>query len=441
MASNFVPVASGEPDVAAPRAGGLATDAGVTDGRPCALYVWQGEYPWDVRVEKVARALTDAGYDTRIVARNRHCAPTTEPLPEGTVERLAPFPWIARSLDAALQLPAFANPRWVRHIARTARRTAPAVIVVRDLPLAPAAVWVGRRLRVPVILDMAENYPALLRDNWAVGRQRPWDVIVRNPRAARLVEAYSLRHVDHVIVVVEESADRVANLGVPRERITVVSNTPPLERLSNTRPPVPSDARKRLEVVYLGILEIPRGLYEAIDAVRMLRAHSMAVRLTVVGTGRDAPLFHARARAAGLTAEDVRFTGYVSREEAMHAVATSDVGLLANHRTEQWQASIPNKLFDYMAAGLAVVTSDTAPCARIVRDTAAGEVFRAGDAADLARALERLTDSSVRAAAGEAGRRAVLNRYNWERDSAVLLEVVDSLARRTSGVPRRRRRA
>jgi hypothetical protein len=56
-------------------------------------------------------------------------------------------------------------------------------------------------------------------------------------------------------------------------------------------------------------------------------------------------------------------------------------------------------------------------------------VFRAGDAADLARALERMTD------------RAVLSRYNWKRDSAVLLEVVDSLARRRCGVPLGRRRA
>jgi glycosyltransferase involved in cell wall biosynthesis len=442
MPPEFAPVASGEPVApvlpsAAGRSLAERSDASV---RPRALYVWQGEYPWDVRVEKVARALTDGGFDTHIVARNRQHAPRTEPLPEAVVDRLAPWPWVGRRVDAALQTGAFLNPRWIRHLARTIRRTSPAIVVVRDLPLAPAALWTARRFGVPVIMDMAENYPALLRDIWSFGRQRPWDVLARNPRASQAVESYCVHRLDHVVVVVEENADRVAALGVPRDRITVVSNTPERARALAPRPPTTARSGRPLEVVYLGILEIPRGLDDAIDAVRILRDRSIPVRLKIVGTGRDAALFHERARGAGLTSEEVIFTGYVSRGEAMRAVGTADVGLLANRRTEQWQTSIPNKLFDYMAAGLAVVTSDTAPCARIVRETGAGESFRAGDAADLARALERLMDARIRTAAGDAGRRAVLDRYNWERDSAILLDVIHSFARRSAS-PRARSRA
>lgn len=437
MPQEFVSVASGEPAAPANQRT-ITTRPAAPDPigrRPCALYVWQAEYPWDVRVEKIARALTGAGFDTHIVARNRQRDPLAEPLPEAVVDRLPPWPWLGQRLDAALQTGVFLNPRWMQHLTRTIRKTSPAVVIVRDLPLAPAAIWASRRFGIPVVLDMAENYPALIRDNWDVHRHRPWDFVARNPRLARLVESYALRQVDHVIVVVDESADRVASLGVPRERITVVSNTPPLEQVSDAGAARTLSSRKRVEVVYLGILEIPRGLYDAIEAIRMLRARSIDVRLTIVGSGRDAALFQDRARAAGLTDEAVRFTGYVSREEAMHAVASSDVGLLANHRTEQWQTSVPNKLFDYMAAGLAVVTSDAAPCARIVRETAAGEVFRAGDAADLARALERLTDPEVRTAAGEAGRRAVVKRYNWEKDSTTLLDVINSLARPVGAAP------
>ena len=35
------------------------------------LYLWNADYPWDVRVEKICRAMTDAGHDVHIVARNR----------------------------------------------------------------------------------------------------------------------------------------------------------------------------------------------------------------------------------------------------------------------------------------------------------------------------------------------------------------------------------
>jgi glycosyltransferase involved in cell wall biosynthesis len=442
MSTESPPLASGEPSASSaepithrPPAPGPAVRGGV-------LYVWQGDYPWDVRVEKIARALTAAGFDTHVAARNRQWSPTLEALPEAVTHRLSPWKWAGQRLDAVLQAPIPVSPRWIAHLAETVRQTWPAVIIARDVPLAATAIWTGRRFGIPVILDLAENYPAMLADIWSAGRQRPWDPLVRSPRAAAMLEAYATRRAAHVVVVVEENAERLAQLGVPRERITIVSNTPPRGRAEQARPRAASRATDRLEVVYLGILETPRGLIEAIDAIRILRDRSVPVRLTVVGTGRDAPLLQAHARARGLTDNEVWFTGYVPRhEDALALVAAADVGIVPSRATQQWQTSIANKLFDYMATGLAVVTSDAAPSARIVRETSAGEVFRAGDAADLARALERLTDSSIRAAAGEAGRSAVLSRYNWERDTAVLLDVVDSLARRNSAVPRPRSRA
>jgi glycosyltransferase involved in cell wall biosynthesis len=401
--------------------------------RPSVLHVWQSDYPWDVRVEKVSAALTDAGWVVHLAARNRRWEPRTERLPVAVTHRLPEWRWAGRRLDAALQLPAFVNPRWIALLWRVALRERPDVILVRDVPLAPTALWVGRRVGIPVLLDVAENYPAQTRDAWASGGRRPWDVVVRNPRAVAAVERYSVRRADHVFVVVEESAERVAALGVPRDRITVVSNTPPRARALRPRGS-PARADGRLELVYLGNLEIPRGLLELIDALKILREQRVPVRLTMVGTGRDAPLFHARARELGLTEEDVVFTGYVpSHEEALRVLGSGDIGVVPSRTTAQWQASIPNKLFDYMAAGLAVVTSDTRPCARIIRETGAGEVFAAGDAGALATAVQRLLDPAARAAAGEAGRRAVLSRYNWENDASVLCHVVERVLMRHPG--------
>jgi glycosyltransferase involved in cell wall biosynthesis len=427
MPTESSPIASGEPGVAASATPGrrpLVTP-GDRSHRPVVLYVWQGDYPWDVRVEKIARALAAAGFDMHVACRNRRWSPTTEPLPEATAHRLPPWRWAGRRLDAALQTPLPINPRWIGHLAGTVRRARPAVIIARDVPLASTAIWTGRRFGIPVVLDLAENYPAMLADIWAAGRQRPLDVLVRNPRAAAVLESYAVRRAEHVLVVVDENAERIARLGVPRERITVVSNTPPRERAEAARSHVVRRAVEPLEVVYLGILELPRGLLEAIDAIRILRGRSVPVRLTVVGAGRDERLLQDHARAAGLSEEEVLFTGYVPRhEDALRIVAGADIGIVPARATEQWQTSIANKLFDYMAAGLAVVTSDVAPSARVVRETGAGEVFRAGDAADLADALLRLRDPQVRRAAGEAGRNAVLAHYNWERDAAVLCGVI-----------------
>src|SRR5688572_32489493 len=122
--------------------------------------IWDGDYPWDVRVEKVARSLTEAGHEVHLVARNRQRLPVHERLAEAHVHRLKPWRFLGQRLDAMTMFPAFFNPRWLSSILSTARASRAEMLLVRDLPLAPTAIWVGRLLRIPVVLDMAENYPA-----------------------------------------------------------------------------------------------------------------------------------------------------------------------------------------------------------------------------------------------------------------------------------------
>jgi hypothetical protein len=54
------------------------------------VYLWDADYPWDVRTEKVCAALTAAGHEVRIAARNRGWRDEAERRPEGTVHRMRP---------------------------------------------------------------------------------------------------------------------------------------------------------------------------------------------------------------------------------------------------------------------------------------------------------------------------------------------------------------
>lgn len=384
--------------------------------------VWDADYPWDVRAEKICRSLTASGHEVNIVARNRAARPIRETLPEATVHRLRPWP-VGAKLSNASMFPAFFNPRWVSAIYRTSRRERADVILVRDLPLAPTAIAVARVLRIPVILDMAENYPAMMQSLLDNQLRRPWDVLVRNPRATRAVERWVLRHVDHVLVVVEESRDRLVALGLAPERITVVGNTPPLERVDATV--AHAHVRGELHLNYLGLLEAPRGLAVVIDALARARARGLSVKLTVIGTGRERARFEQQARDVGLDGSAIRFMGYLPNSEALRLVREADVGLVPHQANEGWNTTIPNKLFDYMAAGLAILSSDALPAARVVRETATGEVYVGTDPEALVGAIERMVDPVRRATVGSNGRRAVATRYNWEADAKRLLAALD----------------
>jgi hypothetical protein len=181
------------------------------------LKVWDGEYPWDVRTEKVCQALTAGGHQVFTVARNRDGRATVEALEECVVHRLSSWSMLGKSLDAASQFPAFFNPRWVRLLMSVGRRVRPDLILCRDLPLAPTAIFAARRLKVPMVLDMAENYPGMIRDLWHTKATKFGDSLVRNPWAVAVVERWTVARADHIIVVVDESKDRLARMGVPLE--------------------------------------------------------------------------------------------------------------------------------------------------------------------------------------------------------------------------------
>lgn len=392
------------------------------------LYVWDSEYPWDVRTEKVCLALAGAGHRVTITARNLRARPRTEELREGTVERLRPGPKLGRRWAS---FPAFINPVWIAHVLRLHREHSFDVIIVRDLPLAPVALFAARG-RTPVILDMAENYPAMIHDVWADGRARASDILVRNPHLARMVERFVVKRVRHVVVVVEESKDRVAALGVPEGRISVVSNTPSRERV--TRGGVASSTG-RLRAVYLGLMERHRGVGTVLEAVAALKGKGVQLQLDLVGDGRDFEDFRRLAAELELSEADAIFHGRLDHSEAIAVVGKADVGLVPHEARESWNTTIPNKLFDYMAAGLTVITSDAAPAARVVRSTGAGLVFRSGDVEDLAQQLYRSQDQEMRAKCGKAGRAAVATQYNWENDSRTLLEVVSQVGNGAAGPP------
>lgn len=393
-------------------------------------HIWDAEYPWDVRVAKISRTLVARGHHVHIVARNRDARAAVEVLPEGAVHRIRSWPGLGQGFNALSQFPAFFNPRWVRLIDRTIRASGTDVVICRDLPLAPTAVHVAKARGIPMVLDMAENYPAMIADLWRGGRARPWDRLVRNPAAARALERWVVRRADHILVVVDEARSRVVELGVPPDRVSVVSNTPPLSQLA-PRPERPGRiGQESLALVYIGHLDLPmRGVESLLRAVGECNRRGQRVRVTLVGDGRDRANLMAVADGLGLRSDLAHFRGWLPHHEALSLLREFHAGVVPHLATEHSDTTVANKLFDYMAAGLAVLTSSARPVARIVRESGCGEVAASGDPADMARAIERLRDDEHRHRCAVAGWQAVAETYHWERDAERLQGALDAVIR------------
>ena len=400
-------------------------------------FVYQTDYPWDVRVEKIARGLTAAGHHVTLVSANEKGRARREQLPEAEVLRLPHFKGIFRFLNGVINFPFFFNPFWLFAIARCVRKGGADAIVVRDLPLALTGIFVGWLYRVPVIMDMAECYPELLRNMWRYGNFNIVNVFARNPLFADWIERMAVRRLDHTFVMVEESRDRLQAIGADPARLSIVSNTPPRGKFEPLMGVAHGTAASRpLTVVYAGWVNRGRGIDTVVEGMAAyVQLHGRDVRLIVIGTGDAEAECRARSHELGLD-DVISFKGWLGNEQVVEYVLASDVGLVPHHVSGHWNNTVPNKLFDYMASGVVVLTSNTRPVARIVTETGSGLVYQDYDAADFATQLAKLAKPELRASMAERARAAVRARYNWEHDIAVLVGVIESVcAQATPGSP------
>ena len=388
------------------------------------LKLYDGDYPWDVRVEKMLRSVVAAEHEVTLLARNRHGLPRHETLADPAGVRMHRLPPGGLST-----FPFFANPIWVREALRAARACRPDRILVRDLPLAPLGVWLGRRTGCPVIVDMAEPYPLALRSNWQFDDLGGLDHLVRNPRLADWVERWVLRSQPRVLVVSDESGARLEGLGLRADRWTLVSNTPELDRMapaSDVAPPWADAFAGRLVLIFTGILVGDRGVDVAIEGLtRLLRERGPVAALVVAGDGPARAPYEARAKAAGVE-QDERFLGWTPHEQLAPLWRAADVGILPFHDCPHIQTTLANKLFDYMATGLPVLASDVVPMRRILSETGAGVVFPPGDPEGFADAVGALLDDAAsRRTMGESGKKAARETHCWARDAERLIEAVE----------------
>lgn len=180
-----------------------------------------------------------------------------------------------------------------------------------------------------------------------------------------------------------------------------------------------------LRLVHLGLFSKVRGWPQLLDAVARMRHDK--VRLDVIGEINDGTRdeFEARIRELGL-ADRVTVRDWMPFETAFQMLCAADVGLIMFQPGIQNHVyAMPHKMFDYMAAGMAVICPGFAvEVAPIVTQERCGLLVDSSDPVDVAEKLDRLADEpAMMREMGRRGRASVAERYNWEAEAEALVEL------------------
>jgi len=387
------------------------------------LYIWKDKYPWDVRVEKVCKALYDAGYEVFILARNKGETTQKEIIDGLNIIRVG-------GKSTMLTLPVPKNPIWNSAIKDTARAIKPDLIIVREIMLAAASAKIGKtnyisdksispKKSIPVIIDMAENYPAAMRDWRKYNKNFLSRFIVHSLKIPDIVEKQAVNLCDGIIVVCDEQIERLEKqYKFPPSKIAVVHNTPTLSNFKNanyfsSKPPK--------ILCHHGFLSAEKSITNLLLGFE-IAAENKNIELIIAGSGECEDEYKELV-SKFRNKNKIHFLGKYDYQTLPQILDKSDIGVIPYQINDFNNYTIHNKLFDYFALCKPVLASTANPLIRILNETKAGLAMDFSNEKNAAFAIEEILKADIETMSKNA-LDAAQKKYNWDIDAKILCDFI-----------------
>jgi glycosyltransferase involved in cell wall biosynthesis len=280
-----------------------------------------------------------------------------------------------------------------------------------DPELMPAGLlmkWRGRT----VVFDAHEDLPKQLLG-------KPYLGPIRLRMLAFLFsrfERFACKRLDAILTATPSIGEKFRRIN---PSTFVINNFPLLSELYSDEP---WEERQAI-VSYAGVISAVRGIREIVMAMGAVKSNA---RLALAGTFAESGTEEEVRSLSGWSRVDA--LGYIDRESLRRVLGDSVAGLvifspLPNHMDAQ-----PNKMFEYMSAGVPIIVSDFPLWREIVDGAGCGICVDPGNPEEIAEAIDRLVlDSEAARRMGESGRRAIIERYNWPAEEKKLLGAYSKL--------------
>lgn len=322
---------------------------------------------------------------------------------------------------------------------RGKRSPAPDIILYAENPLTMgfAGYELARHHGCPVVYDQMDLWPELIVKS-APKSLRGLAHALFAPVYARRRRVF--RNIDGAIALAEPYLDsilREIDPGmIPPNMIIYNGIDVNAFRCAMQKPLVEVLAAKMtgegIKAVFAGSLGPSYDILNLIAVARRLHAEGSTVRIVIAGDGPLRPHVEAAARdLANLT-----YLGVVPPTQLPAVYAAADIGLSCY--TAESNVEMPDKFYDYSAAGLAIVNSLGGEVARHIQQASAGLQYQAGDADSLYAALTALVADPAKLESAKAASHQCGGRFDsvaQHKGLAAFLESLVSARREENGDP------
>jgi glycosyltransferase involved in cell wall biosynthesis len=277
---------------------------------------------------------------------------------------------------------------------RSRREPRPDLIIAADPPptIGRMAAWLARRSKCPLIFDVMDLWPELF--SLALPRRlRAWAPAIFSP-------LYALRKGNHaqadgLIALCESYRAMMAGQILRRGAVPSAAIFNGIDvaafRSAMTDPSrgvdLPPLADGAVRAVYAGTLGENYDVITLIKAAEILDRDDVHIQIVVAGVGPLLPLLKNSIRERQL--KSLIYVGSLLPQQLPWLYSQCDIGISAYGSAST--VAMPDKVYDYMAAGLPIVNSLRGELAELLEAGNIGLPYVAGDAESLVAALRKLT--------------------------------------------------
>ncbi|MDB2385558.1 glycosyltransferase, partial [Polaribacter sp.] len=223
------------------------------------------------------------------------------------------------------------------------------VLHIHDMRIAGAVFKVNRKFNLPVVLDLHDNYPEVMK-LYPHLQKFPGKYII-SPKKWKQKEAVFIKKSDKVITVSPEFIENIkARIPSAKNKLVLVPNT--IRKSFFTDYTIDNKIIEKYKdnfvLLYLGDTHLRRGLQTVISALEILKHKIKNIKLVIVGKNTTDVVLKEQVKNLGLT-EFVDFEGWQDVSLFQSYILSSNVCISPLHRNLQHDVAYANKIFQYMS--------------------------------------------------------------------------------------------